>query len=901
MGRHGEREWAQCCRQLQSVVEGGARAVGAEAGTSAYGVWLSRALGDRRLARTVPASVRDVAKLLKCYGREFGWRLGRPELAKWAEAFDSDGDGLVSAADVETFAQRRGGAWRGGPEEQKGPWRVSFDTGDAEATEFVCLLRDALRSKSLDASDLERCFGDRFPKPKPKSFMSMSWGRKPLVEKPRALALAKAVEALIEPLSREDAGKVQRAAGRAFRAGAFAAERDALGPQTHVASALAGEPPPRGGLVDVQAVCRAVRRAGLAPSGGAEGSTTGDEKTDSKVRAVQGALRRWSRARVLAALRAADDTNSGRVAADQFLSALDRLDVFPLDGGLAALQSSEARKLFAFFDDSGEARTASIEELLEFLLDNAVQTHCHRFAAIVARAARAAQRSGAAADADLVREVAAYLRRHDKKRDGSCRQAALEKTLHWTGIVHELQPLEVEDLLGALKLEQVTRRGEPVVDYALFLRQVLGDDALQAYPERGVVNRGPGTARKRPTTARRRRYDSEEESEDDVRRSNPVRKLTQASQKLERTGSSLAEFLEEGSRRGQLTARQLTRCLEDLAQELDMDEILSAREISSLLNAVGDGRRMSVDALLQECGLDAYDENDDYPSQKYPRTPGLERTPARFRDDEDDDEDVSMRRRNRTTARKPTTVGKDRKLTEVAHRVRASLQQCKVRHGSSYDLNRAFDRLDRSGRGVVASSDFDRVLSTLGVGRDDARKLRKRFDRFGSVDYVDFCRFVEADVDGLRFAAAKIADKLAEQQRKGLDVLLPFQMADAADHGVVPARDFGDALRALDLDIQDADKRDLAAAFAPSGDPDAVDYRAFLKFVRDAGGQSTGPSSTPRLVDASSRAYDGFYSSDEEDRRTTARRQPARSPVTRQRRTLFHDDPFSAPETAWRA
>ena len=130
MGRHGEREWAQCCRQLQSVVEGGARAVGAEAGTSAYGVWLSRALGDRRLARTVPASVRDVAKLLKCYGREFGWRLGRPELAKWAEAFDSDGDGLVSAADVETFAQRRGGAWRGGPEEQKGPWRVSFDTGD---------------------------------------------------------------------------------------------------------------------------------------------------------------------------------------------------------------------------------------------------------------------------------------------------------------------------------------------------------------------------------------------------------------------------------------------------------------------------------------------------------------------------------------------------------------------------------------------------------------------------------------------------------------------------------------------------------------------------------------------------------------------------------------------------
>ena len=74
---------------------------------------------------------------------------------------------------------------------------------------------------------------------------------------------------------------------------------------------------------------------------------------------------------------------------------------------------------------------------------------------------------------------------------------------------------------------------------------------------------------------------------------------------------------------------------------------------------------------------------------------------------------------------------KDRKLTEVQHRVRAALRQCKVRHGSSYDLNRAFDRLDRSGRGVVSASDFDRVLSTLGVDRDDARKLRKRFDRLG--------------------------------------------------------------------------------------------------------------------------------------------------------------------------
>ena len=99
-----------------------------------------------------------------------------------------------------------------------------------------------------------------------------------------------------------------------------------------------GNRSPRGGLIDTQAVCRAVRRSGLAPSGGNESSTTGDEKTDNKVRAVQGALYGGGlAARVLAALRAADADNVGRVDASQFLSALDRLDVFPLDGGLAAL------------------------------------------------------------------------------------------------------------------------------------------------------------------------------------------------------------------------------------------------------------------------------------------------------------------------------------------------------------------------------------------------------------------------------------------------------------------------------------------------------------------------------------------------------------------------------------
>ena len=85
----------------------------------------------------------------------------------------------------------------------------------------------------------------------------------------------------------------------------------------------------------------------------------------------------------------------------------------------------------------------------------------HRFAAIVARAARRPSEGVPPRTPTSSEGGRSLLTPTRKKRDGSCRQAALEKTLHWTGIIHELQPLEVEDLLGALKLEQVTRRASP--------------------------------------------------------------------------------------------------------------------------------------------------------------------------------------------------------------------------------------------------------------------------------------------------------------------------------------------------------------------------------------------------------------------------------------------------------
>ena len=199
------------------------------------------------------------------------------------------------------------------------------------------------------------------------------------------------------------------------------------------------------------------------------------------------------------------------------------------------------------------------------------------------------------------------------------------------------------------------------------------------------------------------------------------------------------------------------------------------------------------------------------------------------------------------------------------------------------------------------------MLSTLGVDRDDARKLRKRFDRFGSVDYADFCRFVEADVDGLRFAASKIADKLAEQQRKGLDVsaAVPDGRFRRPWHRARSTRLPGRS-RALDLGDSPGcghGNSRLRSRSRCRGDPDAVDYREFLKFVRDAGCIWSRRGRRRRLGHVGcllSPAYDGFYgggSSDDEDDRPR-RRNPPRSPVTRQRRTLFQGD--SARSTAWR-
>ena len=79
-----------------------------------------------------------------------------------------------------------------------------------------------------------------------------------------------------------------------------------------------------------------------------------------------------------------------------------------------------------------------------------------------------------------------------------------------------------------------------------------------------------------------------------------------------------------------------------------------------------------------------------------------------------------------------------------------------------------------------------------------------------------------------------------------------------------------------------------------------MDYREFLKFVRDAGGhmESTGPSATPRLVDASSKAYDGFYGGASSDRRRlqAASEEPAAVPSDTAKNHAVPGD--SAPEAS---
>ena len=239
-----------------------------------------------------------------------------------------------------------------------------------------------------------------------------------------------------------------------------------------------------------------------------------------------------------------------------------------------------------------------------------------------------------------------------------------------------------------------------------------------------------------------------------------------------------------------------------------------------------------------------------------PETPYV-RTPARFRDDDLRASRGSLGYDDYRRRPPPTALAGDAQMGDVARRLRAALKDLRVRYGGPVDLERAFERFDRRGRGVVESPDFLHVLHSLNLSAQDTRAISRRFDKYGDcVDYRDFIRFAEQDYNELTFLARHVADKLGDQQRRGLDVLLPFTMGDRAGHGLLPARDFADALAALDLDLTDADIGDLAAHFARPNDPDYVDYRDFLKFVREHGGHRPERPRVHRSVDGGD--YDGL-------------------------------------------
>ena len=105
--------------------------------------------------------VRDVAKLLKCYGREFGWRLGRPELAKWASLIATARAEPPDAEDVRSTEV----SVEGGPEEQKGPWRVA-STRATRKTEFR-LFCSAQNNSTRKTRNGASATASRSPSPSP--------------------------------------------------------------------------------------------------------------------------------------------------------------------------------------------------------------------------------------------------------------------------------------------------------------------------------------------------------------------------------------------------------------------------------------------------------------------------------------------------------------------------------------------------------------------------------------------------------------------------------------------------------------------------------------------------------------------------------------------------------------
>ncbi|KAH8061195.1 hypothetical protein JL722_4497 [Aureococcus anophagefferens] len=569
----------------------------------------------------------------------------------------------------------------------------------------------------------------------------------------------------------------------------------------------------------------------LAPVDGAVASTTGSRLLDAKLAAVGRVLEERRRDVVVATFRGADGEGDGRLTADEFLVALHRLDVFPLDEGLDALDAADVRGLYEFFDDD-EGKGVDVDELLSLALDRAVVAHAHGRDAILARANAAAARSGASLDGDIVRDVAEYLVRHDRRRDGCCKQAALEKALRWTGISSELAPLDLEELLDALRVEEpagrssaasAKKKAPPRSDYALFLERVLDSEA----PVRRVAHR-PEPARKPPKQARR------------LFGAACAKLFDACAASARRGGPRFHELFADVDRRrvGAVDVDGFDDALDDLGEWLLADgPLLFDDERAAVLDCTA-GSDGLVDYETLEWLLhygQAPEEEEPYA----PETPYV-RTPARFRDDDARASRASLGYDDYRRRPPPTALAGDAQMGDVARRLRAALKDLRLRYGGPVDLERAFERFDRRGRGVVESPDFLHVLHSLNLSAQDTRAISRRFDKYGDcVDYRDFIRFAEQDYNELTFLARHVADKLGDQQRRGLDVLLPFTMGDRAGHGLLPARDFADALAALDLDLTDADIGDLAAHFARPNDPDYVDYRDFLKFASTA---ATGPS-----------------------------------------------------------
>lgn len=180
------------------------------------------------------------------------------------------------------------------------------------------------------------------------------------------------------------------------------------------------------------------------------------------------------------------------------------------------------------------------------------------------------------------------------------------------------------------------------------------------------------------------------------------------------------------------------------------------------------------------------------------------------------------------------------------------------------DLRRAFKLFDASGSGKISRREFKQACDRLGLSlsEDELELMLKRFDTNGNgtVDYFEFCRFIEydgAEVEDLVVRAGRHLDNLQREQR---DVVQAFAILEGRRRpvGILPRHGFYRGCRDLHMPFSDAEISALADLYSDSG---SVKYRDFVlsslaragaRYLGALASSVNGASGFPFAVDAPS-------------------------------------------------